>query len=92
MRPVASKRLTLLLTKDGGIMQVLRAGEHKFIVELSDDELADLLAEAIHSDIEALEVMKCILLMTFVQLCGCRYFRRVLGLRGVKGSEKYRRE
>lgn len=59
-------------------MKVTQENETTFKVILNDAELDDLTHEAVHSKISTLDVMKAVFLMTFVQLCSCRYFRRTL--------------
>lgn len=62
-------------------MKLTQYNERTYIVTLNDAELHDLKAEAEHSELTLLDVMKAILLMTFVQFLSCRYFRSILSNR-----------
>lgn len=76
-------------------MKVTQVDERTFKVELNDAELEDVMHEAVYSDISVLDVIKSVILMTFVKVCQCRYFHREL--RGRKDKklmspqEKFRR-
>jgi len=59
-------------------MQVTQENERTYRVILNDAELDDMKAEAEHSKLPLLDIMKAIFLMTFVQFMTCRYFRREL--------------
>ena len=59
-------------------MKVVAQDERTYKVILSDAELSDLKAEASHSQISLVDVMRSIFLMTFVQIMSCRYWRSLL--------------